>query len=232
MIIDRILYINLDRRTDRKQLFLDRLEKSGAPMEIVDRLSAKDWQDYLNAESLMSAMHQDGVAVNFDIEHVIENYMSHYAYVWSYTIAYFQVFNRDQNTLILQDDIHLLRPWSDFSDAVDTIDADDHIFLAQAFWREWPEPRAHLTYNRHWQYGIAGVGDKAVLCTKQGARRILAITQSMLSYTMSTESALLEFFNNKHTLHISNGTLFWETIPELGNDSDISGNYNGERPPR
>ena len=42
-MIDKILYVNLNRRPDRNEWFLKNMENAGAPMEIVKVFPAHDW---------------------------------------------------------------------------------------------------------------------------------------------------------------------------------------------
>ena len=42
-MIDKILYVNLNRRPDRNEWFLDNMENAGVPMEIVKVFPARDW---------------------------------------------------------------------------------------------------------------------------------------------------------------------------------------------
>ena len=44
-MIDKILYVNLNRRPDRNEWFLENMENAGVPMESVKVFLAHDWID-------------------------------------------------------------------------------------------------------------------------------------------------------------------------------------------
>tara|TARA_Y100000389_G_scaffold26815_1_gene23053 strand:- start:11857 stop:12549 length:693 start_codon:yes stop_codon:yes gene_type:complete len=98
MTIDKIYYINLDRREDRNKHFLEQCEKHSIPQEMIERFSAIDGSTYNFSEEELNLFTMD-VKRCRNNKALIGNQLSHY-YIMKEMIE-----KEYSNILICQDDV-------------------------------------------------------------------------------------------------------------------------------
>ena len=117
MGLDRIVYINLERSPERKEMFLEHMSQVDGAMDILERFNAHDGRDYDSQESVVDAAVADGL----DFYAVFKS--PKYAWVgrgtlacfWSYFSILRTAIERGETTLVLYDDRPLIRPNSDLT---------------------------------------------------------------------------------------------------------------------
>lgn len=234
-MIDQILYVNLDRRSDRNEWFLNEIKKTKVPMDIVERVPAKDWQDYPDNVSLLKAMQADGYALNIPDEAATMGRRGFYAWQWTQCACLRRVVRENRTTLLMQDDAVLNMEWSELQAHLAVLPENNNflkIWAIQLYWYEPPyhRPNVNIPYeggDRNgwlWNYGIRGVGNKAIIWTPPGANRILAMMQGGFEQLYETEGSIYENLNCYKTFHPKR----WEGIIKLmsSGTSDIQPDKN------
>jgi GR25 family glycosyltransferase involved in LPS biosynthesis len=98
-MIDKLYYINLDKRPDRKDHFLNECTKAGIPSNIIQRFSGFDGDTYpFDKEDLELFKHANYIGEEYE-KKVIGNQLSHYS------ILKEMVKNQYDSILICQDDV-------------------------------------------------------------------------------------------------------------------------------
>ena len=204
MIIERILYINLDRRMDRNEWFRQEMEAAEVPMDIIERIPGKDWQDYPNSESIINAMHADRFAPYMTPKRWRDRpYLrGHFCYVWSNCICLRQIIESRKTTLVMCDDVAFDIKWDELSKRLHSI--PDDINICQLEWfhhNKSCNPVVPYPADPRWSYGIHSLGDKAIIYNKQSATRMLALVQGCIEELNSIEGMIVRHFNNRFAFH-------------------------------
>lgn len=98
-MIDKLYYINLDKRTDRKDHFLKECANAGIPSDMIQRFSGFDGDTYpFNKEDLELFKHATYIGEEYE-KKVIGNQLSHYS------ILKEMVEKQYDSILICQDDV-------------------------------------------------------------------------------------------------------------------------------
>ena len=170
-LINKILYINLDRRPDRNAWFLSNMEAAGVPMKLVERIPAKDWQDYPNVQAQLEAMKADGFGLNIDPTHPTIYHPKNrgsYACMWSQCTALRKSVDTDF-VLVIQDDVSLNIMWDELLNATKSV-----VDIVHGLWTIQLEstgfsPDEHhtlrpiISQDSRWRSGIGSIGEKAVI---------------------------------------------------------------------
>jgi len=106
--IDKIYYINLERRRDRKEHFLNISKKHGFPEEKIERFDAFDNKTHQFDEEILSLFKNADYLQYPYCNAVICNQMSHF------TIMKNMIENDYQNILVFQDDVILREGFTDY----------------------------------------------------------------------------------------------------------------------
>ena len=231
-MIEQILYMNLDRRTDRNEWFLESMEKAGVPMELVERIPAKDWKDYDSVEDTVKEMQKDGFAL--ELKYFWKADMrGHVAHVWTNSIVFRRIIEDDKITLVLHDDCSV-KSWDELNIMLDTLsDFKDkvrrllHVIQLHSSLDGQIRPFDHPVYNEYFGFGARQFGDIANIYSETGADRVLRLTQGLRGPLGSVEMILHEHFNNFSSLHVLGDE--WRLIEynrHLG--SDIHDKYHPE----
>ena len=213
-MIEQILYMNLDRRPDRNEWFLTEMEAAGVPMDIVERVPAKDWQDYPDSESLLDAIHVDGFGQKIKMAEE-RNTLFHqgmWAFFWSYCCCLKKIMESRKNTLLIQDDVALQVPWKSLLSSLKTL-SDIPWRAIQLEWGDRSDVRPNICvpFERDpikWSYGIRAISDKAVIYNRWGAEFLYTLMQGCETVLNGAERSLYMYFNNYHTFHATNGSEF------------------------
>ena len=234
-MIEQILYLNLDRRPDRNEWFLENMEAAGVPMELVERVPAKDWRDYDSVEDIVKAMQKDGFGKLF-----FESKHHHYflgderrgraALIWTVSCALRKIVETDKVTLVLHDDC-AVRSWNDLTSELNEAqqyfagDKDLHVIqLSYDMWTNiFPNPCVRLSGT--WNTGIHSIREDAVIYGYHGARFMLQLVQGGLGDLNTVEHCLYMHFNNQNSLHPVNNERFTVTMEEqkiVGNARDMT----------
>ena len=201
MLIEQILYMNLDRRPDRNAWFLENMETAGVPMEIVERIPAKNWRDYDSAEDIIKAVQKDGFGLNIDLSY-IQTPMGDLGVIWSSAIALRQIVEDDKITLLIHDDF-CLTDWGELADKTACFFNMNMLQIVNLQYVE--RDNEYITiyldkrYNDDWFYGAAG-GEGHLVFSPEGARRMLALVQGLDRLT-PVEAMAYEHFNNLTNFH-------------------------------
>ena len=127
-MIDKVIYVNLDRRPDRKSWFLSEMDKMGVPPDIIERFPAKDWKDYDSFSSFTDAVKEDGILgelLQFDMDNPsLVGWDGHG--LWSNACCLKKVIDSDQTTLIIQDDTALNIEWESLLSLLEPLDPHKH----------------------------------------------------------------------------------------------------------
>ena len=229
-MIERILYSNLDRRPDRNEWFLKNMEAAGVPMELVERVPAKDWRDYDSVEDTVKAMQKDGFALNVKGRHSIlaPDFRGLIAYIFTASCMLKKVIDEGRMTLMIQDDCRL-KSWEDLIDCLRPVsrfveNTGSHLQVCQLLYAQTLE-RNNICepYGKDgvWEYGIKNAGDAAFICSFWGAEKILAIMQGGHTILNQIENILYLHFNNYRSIHPVDSARFMEFSRDLRN-SDIN----------
>ena len=202
-MIERVLYINLDRRVDRRDWFLAEAEKAKIPMDIVGRIGGKDWRNYPNCAELLRAIQADGFARTVDPSRAHPRLQGTWACSWAYCIALQQIIESDKTTLLIQDDMGITAAWDDFVKQFEVLTDVKDLWAIQLEWVDVPDSRPNICvpFDSEWMYGIRGLSDRAVVYTYWGAIRMLGIMQGCKDLIIPPEEILYWHFNNYQTFH-------------------------------
>ena len=235
-MIEKILYANLDRRTDRNEWFLENMELAGVPMDIVERIPAKDWKDYDSVEDTVKEMQKDGFALNFPpVGHWARKGLLHpdlrgeIAQYWTFSIMLQRIMNTENTTLVLHDDF-CLKSWEDFTNAFECFKGVD-FQLIKLQWHVAPSPSPNDAFTDIWNYGVYGLSDGAVVYNLSGANRVFALQQGIVGRP-TIETLIQLHFNNDRCFHSREPHRFvhyFPLPPNVGRDSDASSTLNKER---
>ena len=214
-MIEQILYLNLDRRPDRNEWFLENMEAAGVPMGLVERIPAKDWQDYDSVKEILIQMNkEDGFAQHLfrkpsDDPRMADSWRGITAYVWTMSKVLRRIIDDKLFTLVLHDDCSLIS-WSNLiSDLQHVVKSpsltrDDKLLLAIQLSYDLHAPilrNAVLPCDHIWNYGIQGFREDAIVYSHFAACRMLALVQGTHECLHTTQAMLLEHFNNRHSFH-------------------------------
>lgn len=226
-MIQQILYLNLDRRPDRNEWFLENMEAAGVPMEIVERVPAKDWRDYSSVQDTLIRMNrEDGFAQNFFAstpqfhKGTLEpDWRGRTAYAWTMSKALKRIIETCKLTLVLHDDCSIIS-WDDLTSALSSIKY--HLNVVQLSYDIHVNLQRNviLPYNQIWNYGIQTFREDAIVYSFTGASRMLSLIQGTHEHVQMVESMLLAHFNNLTTFHPVDRTRFIKTM-EVHNPRDI-----------
>ncbi len=202
-MIEQILYINLDRRTDRNEWFLKEMEAANVPMDIVERIPGKDWRNYSNCETLLEAIQGDGFALEATKQDAHPRLQGTWVCSWAYCLALQKIIESQKTTLLIQDDIGLAVPWADFLKKFETLTEIKDLWVIQLEWVDVPDARPNICvpFNSEWMHGIRGVSDRAVVYTYWGAVRMLGFMQGCMHLLIPPEEVLYYHFNNYNSFH-------------------------------
>lgn len=224
-MIDKIIYINLDRSLDRKAWFLENMEAAGVPMGIVERFPAKDWQDYDSVKDTIRQMNKaSGFAPHIlTSEHrctkddEVSMLRGVAAYVWTVSDVLKSIIDSDTTTLVLHDDTAIIS-WdnliSSFDGLLPWLDSYHKPLHAIQFIygkTNWL-PNPVMPFNEIWNHGIAIPHEGAVAFSFHGASRMLALMQYNSEHLMNMEKLLYEHFNNYNTFHPRDGIQFMKVL--------------------
>ena len=228
MTIDRILYINLKRRTDRHRWFQRNMKNAGVPMEIVKRIPGKDWQDYSDCEHILEAMRADGFApFNTPEKWKRENqHRGHFCYVWSYCIVLREIIESNETTLVLHDDTALCIPWDELLERLASL--PEELYLCQLDWfyhDKWQNSVDIYSADPRWAHGIRSMGETAIIYKKWGAKRMLALAQGCIEELNSIEGIVVRHFNNRYVFHSTTSNII-QQFPRAHTHSDIDPRQN------
>ena len=223
-MIRNIIYLNLDRRADRKNWFLEHMESAGVPMEIVTRVNAKDWQDYDSNEDTVKRMREDGFGLNYQaVDYRMQPlHRGEYAYIWGMSQCLLQAANNGGLTLIMHDDA-TLRSWKQLNDSLDLIlihhwktrKLGNRTHLIQLSYNilVGKTRNATIPHDNIWNYGIQAHREDAIIYSPSGASRMLALIQGTHHGLYCPENILVEHFNNYHSFHPCDPRYFTHTLP-------------------
>ena len=219
-MIEQIIYINLDRRTDRKEWFVRRLEESNVPMDIVTRYPGHDWRDYPSCRHLLDAIQSDGYARFVKAKYAEPRFRGLWACNWSYCNVLKEIIESGKVTMVLQDDVHLNVAWTELLDKVNQITS--HLWSIQLRYGSWLRRSYQLPqYNDNWRYGVCASEDRAIVFTPFGADRLLSNMAYCRYGFFEVESVLYYLFNNEYTFHPTDGDALIK-IGNLTKPSDIN----------
>ena len=229
-MIERILYSNLDRRPDRNEWFLENMELAGVPMELVERVPAKDWRDYDSVEDTVKAMQKDGFALNFPpVGHWARKGLLHpdqrgeTAQSWTFSVVLRRIMNDEKRTLFLHDDFCLLS-WEDLIGSLECFN-DIKFQLIKLHWHVAPEPSPNESFNDIFNYGVYGLSDGAVIYSAAGANRVFALQQGINDALSTVETIIRLHFNNDRCFHPREPEKFCHYF-SLERESDASSTSN------
>ena len=237
MLIEQIFYLNLDRRPDRNAWFLENMEAAGVPMELVERIPAKDWREYGSVTETLERMYQeDGFAQHLIGEQSSDNprdseyWIGYTAYVWTVSTALKRIIDSKKLTLILHDDCSL-KSWLDLESDLKRILKDGNktqdgelLHAIQLSYDLHPSiPRNAVSpYDHIWNYGIQAFREDAIIYNYFSACRMLALIQDTHECLHSMESMLLEHFNSFKSFHPNDPRRFTVLMEDtMDNHSDM-----------
>ena len=232
-MIEKILYANLDRRPDRNAWFVENMELAGVPMDIVERIPAKDWKDYNSVKDTVKAMQKDGLGLNFSLPH-IRPVVFHWklraftAQFWTMAGILKRIINDKKNTLVLHDDF-CVREWEDLVNSLRCFDnyvpMRGGLHLIKLEWgvsiaSNFPTPSVSR-YNERWNCGVFGLSEGAIIYMPSGARRMFALQQGLFDgHPESLEDLAITHFNNNNSFTAQEQGRF-VIYAECGLHSDI-----------
>ena len=213
-MIQKIVYMNLDRSIDRNAWFLENMELAGVPMEIVQRVPSRDWQDYDSVEDTLHQMNKEsGYAPHILIskhrcteDNKVPYLRGQTAYLWTVSDVLNSIIDSDAITLVLHDDTSLVS-WEDLISSFDGIMPCLHkyyrplhvIQLTNGRHNWLPNPV--IPFNHVWNYGVSCPHEGALVFSYFGASRMLSLIQYNWEFLMNMEKMLYEHFNNYNTFH-------------------------------
>ena len=230
-MVERILYINLDRSTSRNEAWLSGMEAAGVPMEIVERVPGKDWQDHSGIPEQLKAMQADGFGANAVAWRLLDHQRGVLGCLWSMCICLRKIIDFNEPTLLLHDDIILNMPWSEFVASLHHPLQVHRLLLVQL---QWDMDMARLLYSAEtlisdprWCYGIGGPSERATVFTEWGARRAFALAQGCLESLIEVEEVIFNHFNNYQTVHPVNPDDFIKYI-KADRPSEVNRSENSD----
>ena len=225
-MIEKIMYVNLDRRPDRKEWFLSNMKSVGVPMEIVERVPATDWRDYPDCLSILRAMQAEGFALNVQDSHAEAWQRGAYGLHFTLCRCLRRIIDERTRTLIMHDDVALNMEWDELLEKLSVL--PDHEFYSCVVQLDWSyHRRANVCApyekgsdeNWTWSYGIRGIGELAVIYSRFGADRVLAGLQGGMEM-YPVESLLPDSCNNYRSFHPNKPQDFIRHAEGFGSDLD------------
>lgn len=229
-MLDKILYVNLDRRTDRNEWFSENMELAGVPMDRVERFSAHDWQDYDSISHIVKAMQRDGFALNLARGLPPLSRFASIANIWSHCCCLREIVESGADVLVMQDDVCLDIEYAVLSDQlINVVERVPGFHIIQLEWveaiGEWADGcdlQPNLCYpfegDYRWSHGIHGLGDKATVYSPTGALAMLGLLQNYISIPVSQEAVAYFHFNNHKSVHTSMPVFHPESIIKWADD--------------
>ena len=206
-MIEKIYYLNLDRRPDRKEWFLSSMAGAGVPMGIVERMPSKDWQDYHSVQDMLVRMEvEDGLPqkclipnADLDREKFDIDWRGKTAYIWTMSKILKRIIEANETTLIMHDDYSLIS-WEGLTSALEHLSFFQAVQLGYDLHEAIPRNTV-VPYNHIWNYGIQAYREEGIAYTIRGASRMLALLQGCYEGIRMVEDVLLDNFNNRWTFH-------------------------------
>ena len=229
MTIKKIIYVNLERRSDRNACYLKEMEAAGVPLDLIERFPAKDWKDYDSVEhTIVQMQKEDGFgqwvldgAYKEPNDFVEKENRGLAAYIWSFCKVWKRIIDDaaigDRDYVLVMHDDASLKCWDSLNRALQTISFRPQ--LMQLFYIHCdPIPRNLVGYhNAIWNTGIMTFGEHALIVDKGSSSRMLALMQGCHRRLLPVETALLEHYNNhRSVVHPAKRTQFVKLIYEGG----------------
>ena len=176
--IDKVIYLNLERRTDRCDYILNEFERNSFPMDRVHQFKGHDGFKYPMLESIQEAMIADGFGAS--VSRRIENGLTwqtpaDFACLWSKLCIYRSLVETggDEVWMLLEDDCIIQKGWDYFANVVGGLPSDFRILQL-----DYIHPEEDLvkspSYSSEFFHGFGGIGEHALIMTPSGARQLLA----------------------------------------------------------
>lgn len=182
--IDRVYYINLSDRQDKHWVQRATLGMRGFPFSIVDRFEAVDGRSYKTFDSIIQAIIDDGFPtykIFFDKPPPDAHdpaRIKNVAGEWSHLRCLRQIVERDEITLVLEDDTCIDSWMNSLNRILKTI--NDLQILYLEFWFHKCETDLESLLMpaiiEKVYYGFHGSGSRARLFTPKGAKQFLQLT--------------------------------------------------------
>lgn len=188
-MIDRIVYINLERSPHRQQAFEAHMSTIEGVPDILERFNAYDGRDYENETAVIDAAIADGLAFyevfkSPDYEWIGCGTLAAF---WSYFKILQRAIERNETTLVLYDDRPIISPFpfwkpqrtlAELQSIVSDLENKPDPFLAlQLCWGRDDEilcsPHPGLETNSEIVYGFSGKGDSHNIYSPLGAKWLI-----------------------------------------------------------
>ena len=194
-VIDKVIYLNLVRRPDRRAHILGEFVRNGFPEKLLHHFKARDGFDYPTTESICAAMVADGFGKS--VSRRLANGLGEYtggdfACLWSKLCMFrwlLEAADEDSVWMFMEDDCVIKENWDFFSGIVGSLPGDFRILQLDYWCPEQfdlvstPSPTytSPIPYNAEVFHGFGGIGEHALIMTPSGARQLLAWSDTFVA---------------------------------------------------
>ena len=131
MKINRIYYMNLDRRADRNAFFRRHLEELGTDMSLVHRFSSHDGMAYSSVEALCEAAVKDGFP---QLSEAHGTGLGSMGCLWTFRSVLRLIQASDDIAMVFIDDCYVKQPIAEFNTLLSYIPSADFRILQIDYW--------------------------------------------------------------------------------------------------
>ena len=188
----KVLYINLDRRPDRREAIEQNLKEMGVPESKIERFPAVDRDDFDSPHEIIAYARSLGHE-HFKKSLETGKQLKYLAYNLSYYMALCHIDNQHDWVLLMDDDYFLTESYSDIQESLGMLPLTDFKLAMLGYgWhselRIWSEfrPCASMGENSKWQYGAPQRGTAANVFTLKGARWLRDVCKDYSDKTVET----------------------------------------------
>ena len=182
-----IWYINLERRNDRKDIFLREMAEKNVPSEKIVRIDATDRDAFETPNALVEYAESIGFP-EFQICIKSGNHLTYLGYMVSYFRSLDLIAQQTKNVLLMEDDYSLTENYEDVCDLFNEL--PNPVYFAMLGYnknnKQLITDLEPLSDNSVWQRGVPANGNMANIYTPRGARFLLDRCKKGLPQTPET----------------------------------------------
>ena len=216
----QIAYLNIDRRTDRKEAFLRGIETSGYIGKLL-RVSGIDKQHYKSHADLVKAGSVDFHSFEPLIHTTSDDAQPWIAHQWAYLRCLEYIASQNHHILLFEDDMILAKLWSDTLVALHQLPPNYKIALLN--YNHDPDSHNDIPeYNDIWYQGAKANGTTATVFSPKGAEML----RDMVVETIDVSAEVHVWRNQIPDVYSIKATTDWVWTNQGQGESDCSPHHD------
>ena len=175
--IEKVVVINLPRRTDRYWFMKSNLLTQGVPADVIEFYPARDGKDYDSCREIIEAAAADGFP-SFLRDITDGDERESFAYYWNWACILRDIIENDRLVMVILDDRPLQLSWDHLDETVKSLQQQYPFKILQLGW--WLNDEEYLERGKATDvvgHGIQCYGEYGVVLSRDGAIQLLKICE-------------------------------------------------------